>query len=53
MRPLVVARRRVLAGVVLLGAGSALLVLPGPGLPVLALGALLVAAGLLTRTAIR
>ncbi len=53
MRPLVVAPGLVLAGGVLLGGGSALLVQPGPRLPVLARGARLVAAGLLTRTAIR
>jgi hypothetical protein len=53
VRPLIVARGLVLAGVVVLGAGVAMLVLPGPGVMVATTGAALVLAGLLTRAAIR
>ncbi len=53
MRPLIVARGLLLAGVVVSGAGVALLVLPGPGWLLVAVGAVLVAAGLASRLALR
>lgn len=53
MSRLVVARGLVLAGVAVLGVGAALLVLPGPGPLVLGMGVVIVAAGLITRAALR
>ncbi len=53
MSALIVARGLVLAGIAVLGAGAAMLVLPGPGPVVLGMGAVVVAAGLLTRSVLR